>query len=264
MVSQYNATEMTVRSMKDEFLCNYRKLESHCVKTNQKHEKLHVPCDERIYNESNCLLAEINAPQFTEHSLLSSIPSIDIDTSIRKVIITVNAVKNFSSLGAEIYEFLTPRPWWSVTKEPYTWKEGNRYNNQIVLERVKETLEPYFRLISSAQYVDEDTCKNMNLIVHTERMITPGWGSVLRRIGHSGIASLSLVHSMYSSDSNLPDDETAFIGKNECHEKLNKYECVFLRSTNCSLPLKLTGSSGFRSVKGLNGHFFSNATVDGV
>jgi len=69
------------------------------------------------------------------------------------------------------------------------------------------------------------------------------WGNGARNIVQYLLGRPQYVTYLYSSHSGSIHDATSFNDKGECLDKVNKYECLFLPTTNCELPKELADLS---------------------
>jgi len=186
--------------------------------------------------------------------LLEIVPTIDSDVSIRRISIrlaTATHLIDFERLGNNIDDFLVTRPWWYVSKEPYVWNHVTHQNQVIVIDRVHHWFEKELRLLSNRQYRTAEDCTKAPLNVGRADIIHPGWFPVLSFYttaqGHIPFS----VFSIYVSYQNDPNDSPAFITGSDCPYTLNKWECAFLKTTNCSFPKLLTDCRAPQCVRAL-------------
>lgn len=142
-----------------------------------------------------------------------------------------------NTLGAIIDSFLTPSPWWTINKEAY-----HHYNSatavakthMIVLHRFKPIWELYLRRLAAVQYPPtQEICEQSPLYIG--RMINSGWGSQILFAFHMQNSPYSVFNVWYS-ENNDPHESMQTCHAQDCSPDIvNKWECVFLPLTNCSL-----------------------------
>ena len=115
----------------------------------------------------NVLYLTIIMIEFTSHALTQLAPTIDNDTTIRRIHIkltttSVHKLIDYNQLGNEIDHFLLTRPWWYVSKEPYEWHEHPHSNNLIIIDRIQHGAEKSMIFWSLHQYPLQQVCKITN------------------------------------------------------------------------------------------------------
>jgi len=194
---------------------------------------------------------------FSAASMMALVPRLDADVSIRRISIKLSAAVathsslDFEHIGNEIDEFLVTRPWWYVSREPYSWNHKSHLNRAIVLDRVHHWFERELRLLSNRQYRTAENCAKAPLNVGRSDIVHPGWFPVLSFYTNAQGHIPFSVFSIYVSYQNDPNDSPAFITGSDCPAILNKWECAFLKTTNCSLPKLLTDCRGSQCVRAL-------------
>jgi hypothetical protein len=198
-------------------------------------------CDSRVISDDKCMEVALELNTFTYDDLLNVLPQVDTDFSIRRIVVKILQVDiETDTIGKEIDKFLTSRLWWYVTKEPFHW---NKHMHRIVvLDRVTHGFEPSLQELSALQYPPtEVSCAESALLVnHNDFTMQAGWFSMLNAyfIVH-GEMPYGITH-MYVSEKNSPDESTSFVSAMDCPNLVNKWECAFLPTTNCTPPSALT------------------------
>jgi len=211
-------------------------------------------CDDRVISGDMCREVTLHMGNFSSASLIALAPTVDMDVSIRRISIKLIAAihsLDFEYIGNEIDDFLVTRPWWYVLKEPYNWNQNSHLNRAIVLDRVHHWFERELRLLSNRQYRTSANCAKAPLNVGRSDIIHPGWFPVLSFYTNAQGHIPFSVFSIYVSYQNDPNDSPAFITGSDCPTILNKWECGFLKTTNCSLPKLLTDCRGSDCVRAL-------------
>ena len=197
-----------------------------------------ISCDSRSIKAVDCKAAEATVRRLSYVNMLNKLAETVEDDSIRRVNITITdksvSRNDIAVIGHELDKFLTPRPWWQVVREPHPWQEQPSLN--IVLERYHQHFEPYLRYLASIQYIDWDTCRKSPMLLGKKNCMHPGLSSVLGMYYFVRHDSPYAVNQVYVSDSNSPNDSTAFITGSDCPDKINKWECAFLPTTYCPVP----------------------------
>lgn len=197
--------------------------------------------------------------------------------------------------GEALDMFLTPRPWWVITKEIYgdrksalhsidppsgssteagagvgagtDTKTGGGQRIHISLLRFSQRHEPHLRFLASVQYPPTASiCAKTPL--HVGHMVNSGWGSHLN--AYSGIMADGKyqITEIYDSNTNLPNEGVAYASASTCPHLINKRHCAFLPLTNCTLPDLITKSKGGVDYKEKvfpsDFMYFSEASPNGV
>jgi len=240
-------TRLLIHSLNNSRLCNNgnypigyneTKCRVHKVNAHPKDalRKDYEYCDKRNIANDKCKAAAIKLATFSTEELLSVIPMIDADNSIRRIEVRISSEEiDIDVVGREIDKFLTPRPWWYVTKEPYSW---NKHTHRvIVLDRMKHGYESRLRVLAALNFpVSKRICAESPMVVNRKDFYHPGWASIL---GAYGIAHKELpfaITAMYVSLQNNVNDSTAFISGSDCPTVKNKWACAFLETTSCPVP----------------------------
>ena len=206
---------------------------------NCRHEEYRkaVPCDDRVVSSDQCQQVSMLISKFTSDALTQLVPTIDSDLSIRRIHIKLTTpmqLIDYDQLGNEIDRFLLMRPWWYVSKEPYAWHGHTHSSNVIIIDRVKHGFEKELRLLGSRQYRTAENCEKAPLTIGTLDAVHPGWLTVLVFYTTAQGNIPFSVFGIYVPHKN------AFISQNDCPDNHNKWECGFLKTTNCSLPKIIT------------------------
>ena len=147
-----------------------------------------------------------------------------IDMEITKKSLAVDKV------ATAVDQFLSPRPWWFVTKEPYKWmhEEDKSESLHLVLNRFPKEYELIFRRILETQY-PTDCDKAMLRMEVTGGFDSFGnwWSNYLVAKSFSPWA----VFTPYMVGAGV-----SFLDDKACPHTKNRYLCAFLPATNCSLP----------------------------
>ena len=155
-----------------------------------------------------------------------------------------------SSVGSMIDAFLTTSPWWILNKETYdhpvlpssslssvssvSSSSSSSVSHSIVLHRMKPEFESRMRRISSRQYPSQTECESTPLFIG--RMINSGWGSQFYMFtGRAQWFGNSVFNVWYTRNNGI-NESMQVCNAEDCNpNRVNKWECVFLPLTNCSL-----------------------------
>ena len=208
-------------------------------------------CDQRKIPAEECREVAVETNVFSHKELMELVPTIDSDTSIRRIVVKMDIeTVDIDAVAKEIDDFLTRRLWWYAHKEPFHW---NKHSHKIiVLDRVQHHVEKGLRMLGALQFPPSpEVCAKSALLFNHRDFNHPGWYSML--------AVFSIVHgempfaitAMYVSSQNSVNDSTSFISGSDCPSVVNKWECAFLRTTDCPLPTLITDCTEFNCVQNI-------------
>jgi hypothetical protein len=234
------------RLLQDSRLCNNgglpRYASARCL--HPHHTEQELECDTRKLKPEECREVAIELDTFSQQALLQLVPTVDSDQTIRRIVIKMDkGALDVDAISSEIDEFLTERLWWYAHKEPYHWnKQSHRV---IVLDRRQHEFEHSLRQMSALNFPKSVAeCEKSVLLFNRRDFSHPGWCSVLTGENSVHGEMPYALTAMYVSRSNKLEDSTAFIAGSDCPDKINKWECAFLRTTNCPLPKVVTACTG--------------------
>ena len=177
-------------------------------------------------------------------------------------IITMKIKKSSMSvdkIGKALDRFLSPRPWWYITKEPFKWDKD--YNNsdtyEVILQRFPYKWEMIFIKMLESQY--PINCNDKML-----RVEAGGFDSFGNYFGNYENAKNTYPLAITVPYITGPD--ISFLDDNACPHIKNKFLCAFLPITNCTLPGNLNSgedlgnywTSANKEGKSINEHEFNN------
>lgn len=140
--------------------------------------------------------------------------------------------------------FLEPRCWWIFHREGHTTPssaEKKLYFN--VLLRVDPSWESPLRRLSAIQFPrDVSACAEAALSVG--HMVNSGWGSHLSYYSTEILNHPWNIFTIWDSNSNLATESVAYASASLCPLTVNKRECAFLPTSNCSLPAEFANTKG--------------------
>ena len=155
------------------------------------------------------------------------------------------------------FRFLTPRPWWKVTKEPYESTSLKHHSHSLIIfDRVYYGWENYFKFLASVQFVDNATCRNSSALYGRNTCRHPGWFSVLGKFNsmhslflfnmHYLLAFYTMKHEVHPYSihnvyvpkftDKVGQQRNSFISDQHCPPGANQWNCAFLPQTFCPIP----------------------------
>jgi hypothetical protein len=240
---------------------------------NEKHQL--VPCDERelspINTSMGCamLTVEIESIETYRQQLQEMFQSSDQDKSIRRMKFQYPLHIHRHVLPA-LDDYLTPRLWLRIEHEEFPWQPRHSTDQHhekarltIIIDRVHHQREALLTWMADVQYPSKERCQTVPLLVSTAPAIHPGWGTVFTELLVNADRNRNIPLSMYISQSNQPGDNAQFITGLMCPNEINKWECAFLPTTNCSIPDVVTDCESFNCVYEWGRMLFTNGTRQG-
>jgi hypothetical protein len=151
------------------------------------------------------------------------------------------------------------RPWWWINTEILT---ETRF--LLVARHTPLELTTYFRAITQRMYPSQARCSNTLLEVSNHHGDT--WGIRWTQAYESAdaIDASTIYHILVRNVEDGNDRPVYFSGTEDCTAYYNKWECLFLTTTNCTLPKQLLDCRTRRSCFSDNLITFSNASAEGV
>lgn len=130
-----------------------------------------------------------------------------------------------------VTKFLTVRPWWQVRQLPM------RHVPQVILELVPKLVEQSSRAIVSNNFPSLDACQKRPIYLRT----SPGsWGNdIMVNLQIFYELFPSAVHMTYMTQTGNVTNEGDRFGYTEphhCPNMVDRYLCVFMPISNCSVP----------------------------
>jgi hypothetical protein len=158
------------------------------------------------------------------------------------------------SLFSVLDLYLMSRLWWRINHYVISPTDDVEY---IIFQRASKALESGLHILAAKNYPKSNKdCSERPLAVRNLNGAT--WGNGARNAMvfltvHSKYVTLS-----YCTRSGKLAEGTNFNDETECTDKYNKYECVFLPSTNCSTPINVT-----QDILKHENLIYRNTTIDG-
>lgn len=185
-------------------------------------------------------------------------------------------LRALEDLGAAVDTFLTPRPWWTVVKEPYPTAtahvkhdKGSDHSsstshlppNLIVILQRYPYWEEQLRLIAATQFPYDaslNACGAMSVTVGRQSCVHPGWHSVTDNYnmarGNRQFDIFSIFFPIYAEP--IGQANNSFMSVSDCPNNPNQWTCAFLPMTNCTMPWLITDCRN-RTCQGDNFYFSS-------
>eukprot|EP00597_Dinobryon_sp_UTEXLB2267_P001425 CAMPEP_0170066564 /NCGR_PEP_ID=MMETSP0019_2-20121128/6216_1 /TAXON_ID=98059 /ORGANISM="Dinobryon sp., Strain UTEXLB2267" /LENGTH=570 /DNA_ID=CAMNT_0010273689 /DNA_START=425 /DNA_END=2137 /DNA_ORIENTATION=+ len=216
------------------------------------------------------------------------------DGTIKKILIRINttALMQFyarrsgsteahsrqilNDIGFMVDSFLTPRPWWTVVKEPYPSaylhhiktphpKNGGKASNtsstfsdyksftitlplylSVILQRYP-LWEEKLRLIAATQFPSDpnmqNVCSSMSATIGRQSCVHPGWHSVTDNYNVARSNRQFDIFAIFFPIYDQPvvnGGNNSFMSVSDCPNNPNQWTCAFLPMTNCTLPTFIT------------------------
>lgn len=172
----------------------------------------------------------------TTDQLIKTLDSFE-DRNLENITLAIFQISKNQSLeevGVEIDKFITTRPWWVVDLEPYKWFA---WKTEVVLHRVPDQYKIYLRRLISQNFPSEEFCSQSPVYISNHH--SDEWGNrMLNMMGEWKRYRSCVFHVFSSSNANV-DGHTSFAGPEVCPTVMNKWTCLFLPTSNCTLPKPL-------------------------
>jgi len=187
-------------------------------------------------SDSICDSISLQIPSFSIENLLAAVENVDTDLSVKRLVINFkNSTNDLTMVGQSIDQFLLPRPWWRIVKEPFSWQKHP--HREVILERYYEDWEKYFQYLARVHYPSSQVCSKTTLLVGKNSCVHPGWFSVLSFYKMTHGSHPYAIHTIYYPELvDLKHQSNAWITNSDCPQTLNKWNCAFLPTTNCTIP----------------------------
>lgn len=170
--------------------------------------------------------------------------------SMHKIIIEADAIGTEAifdhDLGTLLDAFLMTAPWWVISKESYNHINIDTHTNvngvrdiltnshMIVLHRFHRPYELHLRRLAAVQFPPSQAiCDHTPLYIG--RMINSGWGSQILFALQRQNAPFGVFNVWYSLNNQASESMQTCHAKDCAPGIVNKWECVFLPLTNCSM-----------------------------
>lgn len=246
---------------------NTTSLSLHIHKELQSLEIKHY--EAKCAEENDCLFAKYVLPQITIN-LLDNVLN-HVNSSIKYILIH-SEEQLFEEITNNLDNCISRYPWWivRVVEFPTYAKLGQRLTyeemhtvptqSMILLQRVHPELETELKFMIQRHFPPEEECKKRIMEVSNEDGDT--WGNRLYNLGMRSIHYPMSVFTIHSTRTGLVASESPFAASDECVDLVNKWECLFLTTTNCTLP-KLISECPDRKCVHTDVAYFSSASADG-
>ena len=224
--------------------------------------KKEIPCDDRSIPDEECVALEVRLEGKIDHKGLDIVWKVaDEDRSIRKLAFTydANLAQSFQSLTDT---WLTHRLWWMVEREDYLWQK--KPTMSLVLYRFRQNYENHLVWLSKVQYPPSEVCDISPFILGKGTCVHPGYAAMIGTYFNRHYYHAYAVLGIYVSTSNRPDESLTFISAADCPNRRNRWECIFLPSTNCTVPDAVTTCNTTNCVQNADFDYYSIANRSGL
>lgn len=153
------------------------------------------------------------------------------DKNVSYVVIRSSSNQTMEMIAEEIDRFILSRPWWIIESEPYAWFP---WSKDFVLFRAAPNIMHYFKAIAHHQFPPADVCSTTPLLVDNDECNT--WGNRIMVVDgmHWRQYPEAIFYIVGSQDGK--DGSVIFAEPELCPGVMNKWECLFLPVSNCTLP----------------------------
>ena len=194
-------------------------------------------------SQNDCLFAKFVLPKISI-DLLENVLN-HVNSSI-KYIIMHSEEQPFEDITNNLDNCMARYPWWIVriVEFPTYVKLGYRLSYEemhsvsteslILLQRVHPELETELKAVIQRHFPPEEECKKR--IMEVVNVDGDTWGNRLYTLGMQSMGHPSSVFTIYSTRTGLEVSQSPFAASDECSDLINKWECLFLTTTNCTLP----------------------------
>jgi hypothetical protein len=180
---------------------------------------------------------------FQSQEFLSLLENESEKANVSKISVLISDyTAKFSEIGSAVDAFLTPRPWWYVDVEPFDWNYHSNHAKLLVLKRFRSDVEIIYRRFASNQFP----------LLCSEKMMRFDFRDKIDSLGR-------YFYDLGYSFSSFPDhaitvlvpfvvdssasDGIIYLDQDACPHQRNKFQCIFLCPTNCSIPSEVINSA---------------------
>ena len=130
----------------------------------------------------------------------------------------------------------------------------------LVLQRVPPSIEPSLRSLAELQFPsDRNSCLNTSIYLS---IVDGTWGNSLLNLNLEFTHNSNSIVVPFTTRTGNLNDNVFLADSNACPSLKNKWQCLFLESTNCPIPNALTNCFN-RNCLNL-GKVYSNASLIGT
>lgn len=203
-----------------------------------------------------CKRSEVEIFQYSRLLLNQILTDIDTNHHIRRISLTIRHESNQAPIkyGEALDEFLTSRPWWTISKEGLVTRKDGIDNNVKVYEvyssfliRYYQPIEPLLHNLAAIQFPPPEVCAATRLGVG--HLVDSGWGAQLGMYGSFARRHPWVVFNIWDSVDNSPSSGVMYSAGSTCPNLVNKRLCAFLPITNCSMPALVTDAVGVAGIQ---------------
>lgn len=171
-------------------------------------------------------------------SLITILDNLD-EKSTRYFMIKVNGIQSIdTALLSCLDSVIISRLWFTIRRISAVDSQGTAPSlDFILIERAPDHVNGPLRLIAEKNFPgSQNQCREHPL---SATLLMGTWGNDGRNIVQYLNGRPQYVTYFFSSRTGSVNDATSYNEEGECLDKVNKYECLFLPSTNCKLPKSL-------------------------
>lgn len=184
--------------------------------------------------DSRCSVKDMSLPVISLKSLTEALGKVSllnspelsapVDTEKEHTLyFIVHTDQLISSFGDDLDSFIAAHPWWIVREMPYD-VELKPIKQRLVLQLLPPYLEKLGRLVGAHRYPSADECEHRPIFMLVE------FGSIGIDVG-----GIHVTYGNSHRDYLLGTYDHRGQKCNDCKE-INKWEGLFLQTTNCTLP----------------------------
>lgn len=175
--------------------------------------------------------ASLTIPTLTEATLHDALDK----TAVPESLYHLHIITSYPIEGSALDLFLAPRPWWKleylVNEAEETW---------ILFRRAPKVIEYYLQQVADRHFVTQPECMKRGMAA--EYMGADTWGNRGLLMVSNSVRYPDFMYVIYSTRTGKPTDNFNFVGSQECPGKINRWDCLFLPQTNCSMPTSVVSS----------------------
>lgn len=180
--------------------------------------------------------------------------------NISYVVLQLQRNQSVPDLDRELDAYIGDHPWWIVDLQPYKWFP---WRNEIILYMSPPNIRRHFQAIAKHQFQDHISCSQLPL--HVSNLDGEQWGNRIINVHLQWKNYMQTIFYVFSASNNGDGDHISFAEHSLCPDKINKWECLFIPLSNCTLPKTLTQCRERGCLPAPWGaQFYTNASIDGV
>jgi hypothetical protein len=211
----------------------------------------------RTMPECTCKAMNITAPP--SYNLVSQILD-DVGSNNATFLALEFMPDSISRNGlVQLDKALAERPWWWAEIELQT-----EYQFLVILQHTPRQLSEYLGAIAKREYPSPEQCASSYLETSNHAGDTWGIRWTVAYESSKAVAKGAVFHIHVTNIQGGRERPTYFTGENDCAVYKNKWECLFLPTTNCTLPNALTSCTDTNTCYPGNLNLYSSASSAGT